>query len=533
MTETLRHSEQAAISAAHAADCERQKLDALLQAAPVGIVVSDNNGAILMVNAAHQQLWGEQHPNSTSIDEFVEWKGWWADQGQHHGMRLAAREWATARILAGEAHPRDLVTIESFEVPPVCETVLITGAPIKDGNGQIVGSVVAQMDISDRVKAEEALRQASHRKDEFLAMLVHELRNPLAPIAAAADLLATGRADTAQIRRTSGIITRQVKHMTGLVDDLLDVSRVTRGQVTLDKTALNAKTIVRDAVEQAHPLIELRRHRLTVHTPPEAAFVDGDIKRLVQVIANLLNNAAKYTPEGGEIALAMEVDGSHVKFVVSDTGIGIALELQPSIFDLFTQAARSSDRSQGGLGIGLALVKSLIELHGGRVTVHSEGVRSGSQFMVCLPRADSAIAAPDLEPILSALAKPGNVLMVMIVDDNVDAAQMLGMFIEQLGYRVVIEYYAQRAIERARMDVPDVCVLDIGLPDMDGNELARRLRHHPETASAILVAATGYGQEQDRDAALLAGFDYHFTKPVDSGRLTILLSAIEKGIRRK
>jgi PAS domain S-box-containing protein len=515
MTETLRRSEQAAVEAASQADAERNKLDALLQAAPVGIVVSDTAGRIQLVNAAYRQLWG---------DVVGERKGWWADHSERHGRPLAPRDWPIARILEGEESPRDIVAIESFETPPVRHTVLITGAPVKDGQGKIVGAVVAQMDIGDRIKAEDALRQADRRKDEFLAMLAHELRNPLAPIAAAADLLALGRADEARIRQTSGIIARQVRHMTGLVDDLLDVSRVTRGLVKLEKTRLDAKKVLADAVEQVRPLIEMRRHRLALHMPPQAAFVAGDAKRLVQVITNLLNNAAKYTPEGGDIVLAMEVDGGQLRIAVTDNGIGMAPELQPRAFDLFTQAARTSDRAQGGLGIGLALVKSLVELHGGRISVHSDGIGKGSRFEVCLPHLAEQAAAPDAGAHAPAPEASGKRLKVMVVDDNIDAAHMLGMFLEALGHRVFIEHHPWKAIERARIETPEVFLLDIGLPEMDGNELVRRLRSEPETAQALFIAVTGYSQEQDRDAALKAGFDHHFAKPVDSARLAGLLS---------
>jgi signal transduction histidine kinase len=483
MTETLLRSEQAAVEAASQADAERNKLDALLQAAPVGIAVSDTEGRIQLVNAAYRQLWGNV-PG--------ERKGWWADHSEKHGQPVAPRDWPVFRILNGEEAPRDIVTIESFESPSVRHTVLITGAPVKDGQGNIVGAVVAQMDIGDRVKAEDALRQADRRKDEFLAMLAHELRNPLAPIAAAADLLALGRADEARIRQTSGIIARQVRHMTGLVDDLLDVSRVTRGLVKLEKTKLDAKKVLADAVEQVRPLIEMRRHRLAVHTPPQAAFVAGDAKRLVQVITNLLNNAAKYTPEGGDIVLAMEVDGSHIRIAVSDNGIGMAPELQPRAFDLFTQAARSSDRAQGGLGIGLALVKSLVELHGGDISVHSDGIGKGSRFEVCLPHLVEQVPALDAGPDELALGATEKHLKVMVVDDNIDAAHMLGMFLEALGHRVLIEHHPWKAIERARIETPDVFLLDIGLPEMDGKELVRRLRSDPDTAQALFIAVTGY-----------------------------------------
>lgn len=283
LTDTLRQSEKMAHDAARQAEAERSRLDALLQAVPVGIVVSDSNGAIVLSNATHKELWGEHHPNTENVDQFREWKGWWADHSDRHGRRLEAREWTTARILDGEESPRDLIAIESFDVPAVRRTVLITGSAIRDGKGKIVGAVVAQMDISDRIKAEDALRKADLRKDEFLAMLAHELRNPLAPISAAADLLRLGRLDEIRVRQTSSIITRQVKHMTGLVDDLLDVSRVTRGLVKLDNKKVDVKRVLADAVEQVRPLIEMRRHNLAVHTPPEPAFVSGDIKRLVQI----------------------------------------------------------------------------------------------------------------------------------------------------------------------------------------------------------------------------------------------------------
>ena len=528
LLETLRRSEQAAIEAVRQAESEQQRLDALLQAAPVGIVVSDANGAFLLSNAAHKHLWGTQEPDPKSIDQFGEWKGWWADHSEKHGRLLEGREWTMARILAGETNPRDIVAIESFDMPPVRRTILITGAPVKDSKGKVVGAVVAQMDIGDRIKAEDALRQADHRKDEFLAMLAHELRNPLAPIAAAADLLGMGGIDEKRIQQTSGIIARQVKHLTALVDDLLDVSRVTRGLVKLDNARLDAKRILSDAVEQARPLIEARRHRLAVHTPPESVFVCGDVKRLVQVITNLLNNAAKYTPEGGDIALSMEIEGGHVKIAVSDNGVGMTPVLQARAFELFAQAARTSDRSQGGLGIGLALVKSLVELHGGSIRVHSDGTGKGSRFVVCLPQLSESETPPNNLSRTDAPAAQTRRLKVLVVDDNVDAAQMLAMLVEASGHQALVEHHPHGALDRAQIERPDVCLLDIGLPDMDGNELARQLRAKPDTARAILIAVTGYSQEKDRVAALNAGFDHYFAKPIDSAKLARLLAETDK-----
>ncbi|MCC6070030.1 PAS domain-containing protein [Massilia sp. GCM10020059] len=514
----LRNSERRALAAARDAQGERRRLDALLQAAPAGIVVTDADGKVLMTNAAHRRLWGDPGDGRQAVLR----KGWWADGSARHGQPLAPHEWITARVLRGEEAPRDTVEIETSDTPPVRRIVLVTGAPIVDEHGAITGAVVTQMDITDRVRAEEALRQDDRRKDEFLAMLAHELRNPLSPIGAAADLLAMGRLDAARVRQTSAVISRQVKHMTGLVDDLLDVSRVTRGLITLESEKLDARRIVAEAVEQVRPLIDARRHQLTVHTPPEPAYVMGDQKRLTQVLANLLNNAAKYTPLDGSIVIAVELDGGYVRTRVTDNGIGMAPEVLARAFELFSQAERTSDRSQGGLGIGLALVKSLVELHGGTVSAHSDGIGAGSTFTLCLPRV--AAQAPGRRDVPdTAQADPARVMKVMVVDDNTDAAEMLAMYVEALGHEVAVEYSSAKALALAQAVRPDVCLLDIGLPDMDGYELARRLRADDATASSVLVAVTGYGQEQDRSRTRAAGFDHHFVKPVNTAALAELL----------
>jgi len=379
------------------------------------------------------------------------------------------------------------------------------------------------IDVTKRKRAEEALRDADRRKDEFLAMLAHELRNPMAPIRAAADLLETRDLPPEQRRRTSQIIARQVKHMTGLVDDLLDVSRVTRGLVELQKTRLDIKQVIADAIEQTRPLIEAKRHRLVVELACDAAQVLGDHKRLVQVLSNLLNNAAKYTPAGGRVAVTMGATDGQVVLEVADNGIGIALALQERIFDLFTQADRSADRSQGGLGIGLALVRSLVELHGGSVACRSEGEGQGSRFIVTLPRA-AVKDAPALVEDEGQVTAPSIRRRILVVDDNVDAAQMLGMCLEAAGHEVMIEYAPLPALERARLVQPEICILDIGLPEVDGNELARRLRAQPETSGATLIALTGYGQEQDRRNAIAAGFDHHLVKPVAAPELLALVA---------
>jgi signal transduction histidine kinase len=379
---------------------------------------------------------------------------------------------------------------------------------------------------TERDKAEEKLRLADQRKDEFLAMLAHELRNPLAPISAAAQLLKIVSHDEARIKQTSDIITRQVDHMTSLINDLLDVSRVTRGLVTLDKEPLDVKRIVSDAVEQAGPLIKSRRHCLDLQLPAEPACVLGDHKRLVQVIANLLNNSAKYTPEGGNIVLHLEVQKDQVVLNVMDDGIGMAPELVLRVFDLFTQAERTSDRSQGGLGLGLALVKTLVGLHGGSVHAQSKGPGAGSTFTVRLPCQSGQSAEGIQDNDDAPVPATARTLSVMVVDDNVDAAHTLAMFLEAEGHRVFVEYEAKKALERARSAAPNVCLLDIGLPEIDGNELTRRLRSMPETADAVLIAVTGYGQEQDRKKSIAAGFDFHLVKPVDTSRLASILAEV-------
>lgn len=383
----------------------------------------------------------------------------------------------------------------------------------------------------ERVRAEEALLQADRRKDQFLAMLAHELRNPLAPISAAAELLKLPGLDQDRLNSTGTIIARQVSHMTGLVDDLLDVSRVNSGLVVIGMEEVDIKRVVADAVEQVRPLIEARRHRCAVHIDPGSAHVMGDYKRLVQVLANLANNAAKYTPEGGNIEVRMETSDEHVVLRVCDDGVGMSHELLPHVFELFSQAERSSDRTQGGLGLGLALVKSLVELHGGSVAAHSKGHHAGSQFTVRLPRMSTHADSAGADDARACLPATDGALRLMVVDDNVDGAQMLAMFLEASGHQVAVEHSSHSALARAQHEPFDAFLLDIGLPGMDGNELAQRLRALPLASSALLVAITGYGQQGDDDAAARAGFDHYFVKPVDPARVVSLLALLQQGLR--
>lgn len=373
-------------------------------------------------------------------------------------------------------------------------------------------------------KRQYEMREIDRRKDEFLAMLAHELRNPLAPISAASDLLGIPTLEREKIRATSDIISRQVKHMTGLIDDLLDVSRVSRGLVSLDEITLDANQIVAGAVEQVQPLIDSRNHTLTIKNLSSPAFVAGDKKRLIQVIANILNNAAKYTPAGGHILLSINATDDEVSFSIEDDGIGIEPDTLSHVFDMFAQAERASDRSQGGLGIGLALVKSLVNLHHGSIQAYSAGLGKGSTFTVNLPRAlDVASSASSNTEAVGSVAGQQKVL---IVDDNVDAANMLGMFLEMAGYEVSIEHDAEAALRRSLKESPDAFLLDIGLPDMDGTDLARALRERPESGSALMIAITGYGQNSDRIKSSEAGFNHHLVKPVDMPQLLKILSTL-------
>ena len=397
--------------------------------------------------------------------------------------------------------------------------------PIRDQYGKVTGIFLEGSDVTVRKHIEDELREANRQKDDFLAMLAHELRNPLSPITTAAQLLQRGQMDAPGIARASAIIARQAEHMTALVNDLLDVSRVTRGQVTMAQEAVAVEPLVHEAVEQVRPMLDSCHHELFIDIEP-GLYVLGDRTRLIQVLSNILNNAAKYTAARGRIVLSVRTDGGDVRIAVRDNGQGIDLPVLPYIFDLFTQAERTPDRSQGGLGLGLTLVKSLVLLHGGRVDALSDGLGEGSEFVVYLPLLAPVVAMPAAVLAVPAPDAPG--LRVLVVDDNVDAAEMLATLLEMNGYTVSVEFDGASALATALREPPDVALLDIGLPDMDGHELARRLRAQPQTADAVLVALTGYGQAEDQQRAHEAGFDHHMVKPADLDRLLTLLASIER-----
>nr|WP_081984321.1 PAS domain S-box protein [Massilia sp. JS1662] len=385
--------------------------------------------------------------------------------------------------------------------------------PLFAPDGSYAGHVGASLDITDAVLAEQALKETDRRKDEFLAVLAHELRNPLAPISNAVHLLrhpdGRRRAD-----RLVEMLGRQVRQMIKLVDDLLEISRITRDKIELHRQPLLLADVVHGAVETSRPLIDQHHHHLDVRLPDEPLTLDADSVRLTQVLANLLNNAAKYTDQGGRIELHARRDGIEVEITVRDNGIGIPSGHLPEVFDMFTQAHRAAGRGQGGLGIGLAMVKSLVLMHGGTVEAKSAGTGLGSEFVVRLPLAEPPDAAHD-GMAAGAGAAPLAGQRILVVDDNQDAADTLAMLLDADGAQARAVYDGPSALAVLPALRPHTVLLDLGMPDMDGFEVARRIRADPALAGVRIVALTGWGQESDRERTRGAGFDFHLTKPVD------------------
>jgi signal transduction histidine kinase len=373
--------------------------------------------------------------------------------------------------------------------------------------------------LAEQQRAAEALRRADRQKDEFLAMLAHELRNPLAPIRNG--LLLLDGPESGRVREMMG---RQVDHLVRLVDDLLDVSRILRGKVELRVEPLDLATVLARATETSQPIIDAQGHELTVSLSQPRIRVNGDPVRLAQVFANLLNNAAKYTEKGGHIWVAAGREGGEVVVRVADDGIGMPADLVPRVFDLFTQAERSLDRSQGGLGLGLTLIKRLVEMHGGTVEAHSEGPGKGSEFVVRLPAFEGVVPGEPGPAGDTPSPPPAPPRRVLVVDDNADAAETLAWLLRAAGHDVLTAYDGRAAVDTAPAFRPEVVLLDIGLPGIDGYEVAARLRRRPELREALLVAVTGYGQDEDRRRSREAGFDEHLTKPIDPAALPALLA---------
>ena len=426
----------------------------------------------------------------------------------------------------GELRMRHLVSGAVFPV-------YYKGFAVRDEEGVIIALANIMRDITEQKKAEDELRriaadlpEAERRKSEFLATLAHELRNPLAPIRTGLDLMRMSGRDAAAIDRIYAMMDRQLGHLVHLVDDLMDVARITRGKIELKKEATDLGAVVAMAVETSASMVTAAGHRLAVHVPEGALPLEGDVTRLVQVLSNLINNAAKYTPSGGAITLSAWREGVQAVLAVQDTGVGIPEEAMATLFDMFTQVGGSMARSQGGLGIGLSLVQRLVELHGGTVSAGSAGAGQGSTFLVRLPlRCDAALPAP---PATAGRAAD-QALRIVVVDDNADAGESLAALLDIMGHSTRVAHDGPAGYALAGEFAPHLAFLDIGLPGMSGHDLARAIRADPAMDAMVLVALTGWGSREDELLSREAGFDRHLTKPVDFAALDSVFSAMARG----
>lgn len=501
---------------------QEEQLRFIADHAPVFLIYCDKERRYRFVNAVFAE-WLRLDPTQIIGKCVPEVIGQAAYQALRQHMDAA---------LAGE-HARFEVEIPQGGRP---QWMLCQYVPELDVSGEVQGFVAVIHDITERKRLEAQLQdrarqlaEADRRKDEFLAMLAHELRNPLASIRNALQIMHKQSHDGhAGVRDAHGIIERQVETLSRLVDDLLDANRITRGKMRLQKEPLDVADIVARAIESSRPLIDAHRHQLNVTLPKEPLLVRADLTRMAQVLSNLLNNAAKYTPEGGRIDLTVEKRQREVVIGVRDTGMGIPAELLPKVFDLFTQVDRTLDRAEGGLGIGLTLVRRLTEMHGGTVEASSPGPGQGSEFVVRLPLLSKKPPTPASKASDPALqTKAACPHRILIIDDNRDAADSLAMLLRLAGHEVQTVYDGPRALALAEAYQPDLVLLDIGLPGMDGHEVAQRLRGERGLGKATLVALTGYGTEEDRQQSKVSGFDYHLVKPVDFDALQQLLATLD------
>jgi len=396
--------------------------------------------------------------------------------------------------------------------------VSVTVSPVRDENGAIVGASKIARDITARKRNERSLREADHRKDEFLATLAHELRNPLAPIRTAAELLRRADSLAPDLRAVTAILERQVRHITHLVDELLDLSRITSGHIQLHPETVELTELLAGLIDMHRPAIEAARLRIDLSTPSEPVHVTGDRIRLTQIFSNVLHNAVKYTPSAGRIQIALRREDEDAVVGIRDTGVGIPGEQLEYVFELFAQLDRSYDRPDAGLGIGLTLAKRLSELHGGRIEAKSDGPGRGSEFVIRLPVGMTSRAQPTDAP--SAPSEPSVTRRVLIADDNRDAAVSLSLLLQAMGHETRIAYDGLEAVEKAEAFRPEVVLLDLGMPKLDGYEAARRIGTRPWARLTRIVAVTGWGQDADRERAKEAGFHEHLVKPVDPESLS-------------
>jgi PAS domain S-box-containing protein len=488
-----------------------QRFRMFADSAPVHIWMEDLHGRARFVNARYCEFTG------LPADELLS-EGWY--DVIHPDDRKRHLE-AYRKAAASRTEHRAMVRLRRHD--GVYRHFEVVGLPRFEGR-RCAGYIGCSFDVTERFEAEEALREADRRKDEFLATLAHELRNPLSPMSNAVQLMRQPGVAPAVATRAMGILERQLAHMVRLIDDLLDINRISRNKLELRKERIELSAVIQAALETSRPLIEASGHELTVSLPDEPVYLDADLTRLGQVFSNLLTNAAKYTDRGGRIHLSAERHGHEVVVSVADSGIGIAAEHLPRLFEMFSQLTPALQRSQGGLGIGLTLVRGLVEMHGGSVEARSEGMGKGSEFVVRLPVLGESATLP--QPPREAGAGGLTGCRILVVDDLRDAAESLAMVLTLWGHETRVAHDGLAAVEAAEAFRPTVILLDIGLPLLNGYEVARRIRAQPWGEQMVIIALTGWGQEEDRRRALEGGCNHHLTKPVDPTVLAALLATI-------
>jgi PAS domain S-box-containing protein len=518
------------VSLQHSARLERVQNDLATTLRSIGdaVIATDAQGVVRFMNPVAEQLtgWTQRQAQGVSSAEVFRI----VHEDTREPVESPVQQVLRERKVVGLANHTVLLSRSGGAYP-----IEDSGAPIYDSDESLVGVVLVFRDATAQrtaqralIASEAALREADHRKDVFIATLSHELRNPLAPIRNAARLLESATLNSEEMNRSRQIISRQVRHMASLLDDLLDVSRITRGVLTLKKERVDLKSLFEAAVETSRPTIDSKRHTLEIEWPDERLTIEADPVRLTQIVTNLLTNSAKYTDTGGHITLGSRRDGDNMIINVRDNGIGLAPETIATVFDMFSQVAPGKGHTDGGLGIGLALVKGLVGLHGGRVEARSGGLGQGSEFSVYLPHTviEPLPAAPPAE--LAPSAPATRRLRVLIADDNRDSAESLGMLLEMSGHEVQLAHDGSQALGLAAEKRPDVALLDIGMPGMDGYEVAMNIRKAAWGSDMTLIAITGWGQEDNKRLARNAGFDHHLTKPMDSAVLESILAKVER-----
>ena len=481
-----------------------------------GVVTCDTEGRVSFMNGAAEALtgWRADRAMGQPVDDVVRV----VDESRHEPLENSALLALSRGVTIAITHRGRLVGRGGSVERPVDDGA----SPIRDSEGRVAGAVLVFRDITERKRSEVGLREADRRKDEVLAVLAHELRNPLAPLRNALQIVRLSAFNRTSIDQVWGMMERQVLQMVRLIDDLLDVSRITRDKLELRKGLVDMRDVVESALEMCAPIMQRYGHQVEVSLPAQCSVIEGDRVRLVQIVENLLTNAAKYTEEGGRVAIAVEDDGAQLRIHVRDSGIGIPPAMLERIFEMFTQVDRSLERSRGGLGIGLTLVKRLVELHGGRVTAYSQGPHKGSEFVVALPVAGARplAAAPHAEAVPAAARR-----RIVVADDNADSAQSMARVLVLMGHDVRVAGDGQECLAICDEFHPQVALLDIGMPRLNGYETARAIRSAAWGPQAVLVAMTGWGQDEDVRRAMAAGFDHHLVKPVDHAKLTALLGA--------